>query len=308
MEKFTQPPFLKQNDTIGIVAPARKVQKEDILQAAKIFESWGLKVVYGKNLFAEENQFAGSDELRKNDFQQMLDDENIKAIVCARGGYGVSRIIDHLNFNKFLQKPKWIIGYSDIGVLHCHINTNFKIQTLHSAMPAEFPSFQENSLALTSLRQQLFGEIIAFPSVESHPLYREGIAEGILVGGNLSILYSIQNTASEIDTTGKILFIEDLDEYLYHIDRMMENLKRSGKLSNLKALVVGGMTKMHDNGIPFGKTAEEIIADKVREYNYPVLFNFPAGHVEENNFALRFGEKYKLEVLPNKLSLTISEN
>lgn len=294
-KSMQQPAFLKKGDKIGIIAPARKVSKEEMLPAIEILRSWGLKVVTGKNLFKADNQFSGTDAQRAEDLQTLLDDDSVKAIISARGGYGTLRIIDKVNFKKFKKNPKWIVGYSDITVLHSHIHT-LGIETLHATMPI---NFSKNKEATESLRKALFGEELVY-KVQSHPLNRTTKSElkGELVGGNLSLLYALCGSASDIDTKGKILFIEDLDEYLYHIDRMMLNLKRSGKLSHLKALIVGGMTDMKDNAIPFGKTAEEIILDAVKEYKYPVCFGFPAGHID-TNFALYFGKKAKLKIADN---------
>jgi muramoyltetrapeptide carboxypeptidase len=289
-----QPDFLKKGDTIGIVACARKISAEELQPAIDILKSWGLNVKTGKNVFNVNNQFSGTDEERAEDLQTMLNDSSIKAIISARGGYGTVRIIDKIDFTLFKKAPKWVVGYSDITVLHSHIH-NLGIQTLHATMPINFMVDKE---ATESLRKALFGETIEYTTA-SHILNRKGTAEGMIVGGNLSLLYALSGSSSDIDTKGKILFIEDLDEYLYHIDRMMMNLKRSGKLSDLAGLIVGGMTDMKDNTVPFGKTAEEIILDAVKEYNYPVCFNFPAGHVDRN-MALIFGKKATLTVAQNE--------
>src|ERR1019366_2108550 len=282
--------YLKKGDKIGIVACARKISPKEINPAIEIFKKWGLQVVLSENLFNSAHQFSGTDEERTEDLQTMLNDASVKAVISARGGYGTMRIIDKINFTEFKKHPKWIIGYSDITVLHSHIH-NFGIETLHATMPV---NFTKNAEALESLRKALFGENLNY-EVEGHPLNRKGNAEAELIGGNLSLLYALTGSISDLDTKGKILFIEDLDESLYHIDRMMMNLKRAGKLSHLAGLVVGGMIDMKDNTIPFGKTANEIILDAVKEYNYPVCFNFPAGHVDKN-FALFFGRKIKLEI------------
>jgi muramoyltetrapeptide carboxypeptidase len=295
---MTTPPYLKKGDKIGITAPARKISKEEIQFAADTFKKWGLEVVFGKNLFGSENQYSGSDEQRTEDMQKMLDDASIRAIISARGGYGTLRIIDKLDFKIFQEKPKWIIGYSDITVLHSHIHQNFEIETLQATMPINFHKDEES---VETLKKVLFGETISY-KINSHPLNRNGKAEGTLVGGNLSLLYALKGSKSGISTSGKILFIEDLDEYLYHIDRMMISLKRAGKLSHLAGLVVGGMTDMKDNTIPFGKTAEQIISDAVKEFDYPVCFGFPAGHAQKN-LALPFGRRANLKVSGNS-SLT----
>ncbi len=285
-----QPPYLKKGDTIGIIACARKISREEMDPAVAILKSWGLEVVLGKNVFNTDCQFSGTDAERAEDLQTMLNDVSIKAVISARGGYGTMRIIDKIDFTAFKKNPKWLVGYSDITVLHSHIHT-LGIETLHATMPI---NFHKDAEALESLHKALFGEKINY-EISSHPLNRKGIAEGELVGGNLSLLYALAGSSSDIVTTGKILFIEDLDEYLYHIDRMMMNLKRSGKLSRLVGLIVGGMSDMKDNAIPFGKTAEEIILDAVKEYNYPVCFHFPAGHIDKN-LALYLGRKVKLEI------------
>ncbi len=289
------PPYLKNNDKIAIVSTARKISEKEIQPAVNKFKEWGLNVVTGNNLFKEYNQFAGTDEERISDLQNMLDDNSVKAVICARGGYGTSRIVDEIDFTGFCKNPKWIIGYSDVTVLHSHIHANFNTETLHATMPVNFNG--NTSESLESLRDALFGKKISYKAGK-FSLNRSGKAEGILTGGNLSILYSMSETRSDINTDGKILFIEDLDEYLYHIDRMIMNFKRSGKLSRLAGLIVGGMTEMKDNEIPFGKSAEEIIAEAVREYNYPVCFNFPAGHINDNR-TLILGREIRLNVNDN---------
>ncbi|MCX6232271.1 MAG: LD-carboxypeptidase [Bacteroidetes bacterium] len=288
------PPPLKAGDKIAIISTARKITSEELNPAVDCFYKWGFDVVYGKNLLKEDNQFAGTDKERAEDLQWALDDVNIKAIICARGGYGTVRIIDEIDFTKFIAKPKWIIGYSDITVLHSHIHRNFGIETLHACMPINFPADGTENEALISLRKAMLNEKIHY-KIQDYPLNRRGNAAGILVGGNLSILYSLNGTTSDINTDGKILFIEDLDEYLYHIDRMMMNLKRNGKLSNLAGLIIGGMSEMKDNTVPYGKTAEEIIAEAVAEYDYPVCFQFPCGHQEDNR-ALIIGRMAHLKV------------
>jgi len=288
------PTSLKTGDKIAIISTARKISQEELKLAIEMFRKWGFDAVYGRNLFRENHQFAGSDQERTEDLQWALDDENIKAVICARGGYGTVRIIDNIDFSKFQQNPKWIIGYSDVTVLHSHIQKQLGIETIHATMPINFPKDGNENETLTSLKNALHNNNIQY-TINSHPLNRIGNAEGILVGGNLSILYSLIGTASDINTDGKILFIEDLDEYLYHIDRMMMNLKRNGKLANLAGLIIGGMSEMNDNTIPFGKTAEEIISASVAEYSYPVCFHFPAGHQDDNR-ALILGRKIILNV------------
>ena len=290
------PNTLQKGDTIAIVSTARKLKKEELRPALKILESWGLKAVLGKTIGAEENQFAGNEELRAEDFQQMLDNPKIKAIWCARGGYGTVKMIDMLDFSAFQKNPKWIIGYSDVTVLHSHIH-NLGIETLHAQMCLDIENKTEE--ARESIRKVLFEQeySIAFNVNTYNKTFQQkhqlSSIQSKIVGGNLSVFYSLCGSSSAINTDGKILFIEDLDEYLYHIDRMMMNLKRNGVFKNLNALIVGGMTDMNDNRIPFGKTAEEIILDAVKDYNYPVFFNFPAGHIKDNQ-ALIFGREVKL--------------
>ena len=287
-----RPPALKKGDTVYFLSTAKKVSLTDIAFANNLFVEWGLNVVFGKTIAAEYHQFAGDDELRRLDFQTALNDTNIKAIICVRGGYGTVRMMDDLDYHVFMRHPKWIVGFSDITFLHTHISNTLGIQTLHASMP--FMLENKSEAAIETMRAELFGEKTHF-DIPTHPLNRAGSAKGILIGGNLSILYSITGTKSGMNTVGKILFLEDLDEYLYHIDRMMLNLKRSGKLSELAGLVVGGFTQMHDNEIPFGKNAYEIIAEHVKEYDYPICFDFPAGHISDNR-ALVMGRKYTLEV------------
>ncbi|MFC2152384.1 LD-carboxypeptidase [Bacteroidota bacterium] len=288
------PASLFKGDKIGIVAPARKIQMAEIEAAIKVFENWGLKVELGKNIFAEDRQFAGTDKQRAEDLQYMLDNPNIKAIISARGGYGTIKLLSLLDFTKFLRNPKWIVGYSDITALHAHINQNLGVKTIHGTMPLNFPKDFTEDEAIESLKRALWGDHNIY-NIRPHKFNREGNITGELVGGNLSVLCSIARTKYDIKTNGKILVLEDLDEYLYHIDRMMMNLKYSGKLENLNGLIIGGMCNMNDNEVPFGKTAYEIIYDAIKEYSYPVCYQFPAGHIE-NNYALVLGAEARLEV------------
>ncbi|MDD5508603.1 MAG: LD-carboxypeptidase [Bacteroidales bacterium] len=291
---MSTPAYLKNGDRVAIVAPARKITAEETEPAIQKLEEWGLAVVTGDHLYDSSNQFAGDDRVRAADLQNMLDDEGIRAIFCARGGYGLIRIIDRLDFSHFVRKPKWIVGYSDITVLHSHIHSHFGIETLHAVMPIHFGDPDSSADTLLSLKKALFGENLTY-RLPASPLSRIGTARGTLVGGNLSLLYGLTGTPSDLATDGKILFLEDLDEYLYHMDRMMLNLKRGGKLARLAGLIVGGMTAMKDNQVPFGKTAEEIITEVVGEYDYPVCFHFPAGHVPDNR-ALILGREALLSV------------
>jgi muramoyltetrapeptide carboxypeptidase len=289
--KTISPNFLAPGDFVGIVAPARKISEEELLPSIKILQSWGLKVKLGKHIYSSSHQFAGKDELRQEDFQTMLNDTEVKAIFSARGGYGALRIIDALDLTIFKKHPKWIVGYSDVTVFHSHIHTHTGIETLHATMPI---NFEKDAESLALLKKALFGEPLNY-TLPSHPLNRNGEVTGALVGGNLSLLYALASTPSDIDTNGKILFLEDLDEYLYHIDRMMMQLKRGGKLAKLNGLIVGSFSEMKDNTVPFGKTAEEIILDAVKEYHFPVCFNFPAGHGNKN-YPLFMGRILNLSV------------
>lgn len=292
-----QPLYLNPGDCVAIAAPARKISQQELAPAVQLLQSWGLEVVIPEHLFDEENQFAGSDDTRAALMQHLLDAPDIRAIFCARGGYGTVRIIDRLDFSNFAESPKWLVGYSDITVLHSHIHRHLGIETLHATMPINISDkeLRHPSPAVATMRRQLFGESLEY-ACPAHKLNRTGKATGLLVGGNLSMLYSLCGSESDIDTAGKILFIEDLDEYLYHIDRMMMNLKRCGHLAHLAGLVVGQMSDMHDNSIPFGRTAEEIVRDAVAEYGYPVCFNFPAGHNGTENLALKLGHPTRLTV------------
>ena len=286
-----RPAYLKKGATVAIVSSARKISRKDLQPALELLNKWQLKVIVGKTVDASQDQFAGSDAERANDFQNVLDDPSISAIWCARGGYGTVRIIDQLDFTKFLKNPKWIIGYSDITVLHSALH-KMNCESLHATMPI---NIGKNSIdCTTSLKKALFGSKIDYV-IPTHSFNRLGKAEAQMIGGNLSILYSLLGSSSAIDPHGKILFIEDLDEYLYHIDRMLMNLKRNRWFDGLAGLILGGMTQMNDNEIPFGKNALEIIRDIVAEYDFPVAFGFPAGHIDDNR-ALIMGRQAKLEV------------
>lgn len=294
------PPSLHKGDTIGIVSTARKITIKELEPAIAIIEKWGLKAKLGRTIGLEDHQFAGDDITRANDFQEMMDDTSVKAIWCARGGYGTVRIIDMLDFSKFMKSPKWIIGYSDITVLHSHLYT-MGIQSIHAQMPLDIE--KKSEATQESLKKVLFGSPYRIEYETRNTLNRIGTANGILVGGNLSVLYSLCGSKSALLTDDRILFIEDLDEYLYHVDRMIQNLKRNGLFQNLSGLIVGGMSDMNDNTVPFGRTAEEIIFDVVSEYNFPVCFNFPAGHVNNNN-ALMLGHEVSLDIHESGVRLT----
>lgn len=285
------PPYLKKGDKIAVTCPAKKLPKP-MTDAVELLQSWGLDVLIGETLNAEYHQFAGDDNLRARDMQRFLDDDNVKAIIAARGGYGTVRIIDKLDFNRFAQNPKWLIGFSDITVLHAHIWANYGVQTIHGQMPVNISDASATSLE--TLRKSLFGDDVRY-EIGTHQLNRQGEADGALTGGNLSLLISILGSISDYSYDGTILFLEDVGEYLYAIDRMMRALKRAGKLKNLAGLIIGGFTECKDNDIPFGQTAEEIIAEVVKEYSYPVCFNFPAGHIADNR-ALVLGRTVNLKV------------
>ncbi|MDA3780570.1 MAG: LD-carboxypeptidase [Bacteroidales bacterium] len=285
------PAYLQKGDKIGIVAPARKISLGEIALAIKIIKNWGFIPLLGKDLFNSNNQFSGTDKERADDMQEMLDDKDIKAIFCARGGYGSVKIIEYLNFEKFTKSPKWIVGYSDITVFHSYINTVLNTETLHATMPINFT----NNESIELLKTTLTGSKLSY-KIKAHKYNKPGTTSGEIIGGNLSVLYSIAGTKYDIDTNNKILFIEDLDEYLYHIDRMMMNMKLSGKLDNLKGLIIGGMNKMNDNTIPYGKNAYKIINEVIKNYNYPVCFNFKAGHIEPN-LPLILGRQISLNIV-----------
>ena len=269
---------LKKGDKVVVLSTARKVSMDEIKFAITIFESWGLVVELAENLFEEDNQFAGTVSQRTQDLQSMIDRRDIKAIFFARGGYGTVQIIDNLNFSKLSQFPKWLVGYSDVTVIHSHLNKQ-ELITLHATMPINFVSNKKT--ALDSLYNVLFNNKNKI-QFKSHYLNKLGTVNGKIVGGNLSIIYSLIGSKSELDTQNKILFLEDIDEYLYHIDRMMINLDRNNILSNIKALIVGSMTNMNDNEVPFGKSANEIIHSYASKYDFPICFNFPSGHIDDN--------------------------
>jgi muramoyltetrapeptide carboxypeptidase len=262
---------------------------------------WEFQVVVGKTPGHQFNYFSGTDKERLDDLQQMMDDPKIKAILCARGGYGTGRIIDQLDFKKFIRHPKWIIGFSDITVLHSHLFSNYKIASLHAPMAAAFNDDEFKNQYVESLRYALSGKKADYKT-EANELNQTGKAKGLLVGGNLSLLANITGTPSDINTKNKILFIEDVGEYIYNIDRMMYQLKRSGKLNHLRGLIIGSFSEMKDTTIPFGQAAEEAIKALVKEYDYPVCFGFPVGHGKEN-YALKVGVKYQLNVSGNCVEL-----
>jgi len=292
------PPFLKKRDRIGIVAPAGNIPG-GLDDAIKLLESWGLEVVVGKSVTSFFHQFAGDDELRALDLQNMLDDISIKAVFAARGGYGTVRIIDQIDFSIFGDHPKWIIGFSDITVLHSHIQALFGIATVHGQMPLTIPDATKTSLE--TLRKTLFGEELSYQYM-SRDENKAGYGEGILTGGNLSILLTVSGSVSEVDYNGKILFIEDVGEYYYSIDRMLRMLKRAGKLKNLKGMIVGAFTALKDRDPGFGFSVPEMVIDLVKEYEYPVATDFPAGHID-NNKTIILGKAVTLRVQEKSVTL-----
>lgn len=296
------PPFLKPGDTIGITCPAGYMSYEKAATCIATLQHWGYKVKVGKTLGSESaNYFSGSDEERLAEFQRFLYDDDVKAILCARGGYGCSRIIDKLNFKKFRKRPKWIIGFSDVTVFHAHIYSNYKTASLHAPMAAAFNEEGFNNEYVKSLKNALEGKKTKY-TVPVHEFNRKGEAVGELVGGNLSLLVHVNGTISDIKTKGRILFLEDIGEQLYSIDRMLLGLKRAGKLEKLAGLIVGGFTDTKDTDRPFGKTVYELINELVKDYDYPVCFGFPVSHSKEN-YALKVGVGHKLKIAAKKVVL-----
>jgi muramoyltetrapeptide carboxypeptidase len=301
------PRYLKKGDTIGITAPAGYISAEEVAPSIQLMESWGYKINVGDTIGKKDFTFAGTDEERLTDFQKMLDDPKVKAIMCARGGYGSIRILDKINWTRFKTRPKWIIGFSDITVLHAHINRNFGIATIHSKMCNSFPDDWSKAEpiqieTIESIHKALSGEKMKYEATPNSN-NRLGIAEGNLVGGNLKTLETLAGSASDLYTAGKILFVEDTGEYMYSIDRMFWSLKRTGKLSRLKGLIVGGFkVKTDADTEDFGETLEQIVLEKIQNYKYPVCFDFPVGH-QKNNFALKCGIKYRIHISTDSVSL-----
>jgi muramoyltetrapeptide carboxypeptidase len=295
------PPYLKKGDTIGIICPAGFMPKNKVETCITTLKVWGYKVVVGKTVGNQFNYFSGTDEERLNDLQTMLDDANIKAILCARGGYGISRIIDKINFRKFKKNPKWIIGYSDVTLLHSHISKQLNIATLHSPMAAAFNDDGDKNKFILSLQKTLKGNKTNY-NCNPNSFNKIGIASGELVGGNLAMIAHTIGTKSSYDTKNKILFLEDIGEYIYNIDRMLIQLKRSEVFESLAGLVIGSFTDTKDTTIPFGKNVNTIIQEHTSEYHFPVCFNFPVGHQAEN-VALKIGVNYTLNVGNKKVAL-----
>ncbi|RBL92560.1 S66 peptidase family protein [Chitinophaga flava] len=302
------PPYLKPGDIIGITCPAGYIKKEEILPSLRIMESWGFNIRIGQTVGARDYSFGGTDAERAKDMQAMLNDTNVKAIMCGRGGYGAARIIDQLDFSRFQKNPKWVIGFSDITALHCHINRHFGIATLHSKMCNSFPDDFSKAEPIVqdtimSIYQALTGKKMQYTAAPD-PNNRKGTARGILIGGNLSVIQSVSGTDSEIDTNGKILFLEEVGEYLYNLDRMLNTIQRSHKFDNLAGLIIGGFNRLKpdDPGEEFGRTVYDMVKEKVKNFKYPVCFNFPVGH-QKNNYALKCGMMHTLTVADDKVTL-----
>ena len=294
--KLIKPEYLKKGDTVAIVAPSGVLKNYNsyILKAKELLKSWELEVVIGENVFNDNGHFAGTDNQRSADFQLALDDKSIKAIWCARGGYGAMRVIDNLNFEKYKENPKWIVGYSDITAIHNNLHNN-KSESIHGIMCKSLEKIDVyNNKSVLLLKKSLFGEKLSY-TIEGNNYNIEGNSNGQLIGGNLTLLHCLLGSESSIDTDGKILFIEDLGEYLYHIDRMLISLKRAGYFDNCKGLIVGDFTDMRKNTTPFGRNLKELILDIVEEYDFPVSFGFPAGHGEKN-YPMILGREINLEV------------
>ena len=304
--KLIKPEYLKKGDTVAIVAPSGvlKNYKGYMLKAKELLKSWGLEVSIGENVFNDNGHFAGTDNQRSADFQLALDDKSIKAIWCARGGYGAMRVIDNLNFEKYKENPKWIIGYSDITAVHNDLHNN-KSESIHGIMCKSLEKIDiDNNESISLLKKTLFGEKLSY-TIEGNNYNIEGNSNGQLIGGNLTLLHCLLGSESSIDTDGKILFIEDLGEYLYHIDRMLISLKRAGYFDNCKGLIVGDFTDIRKNTTPFGRDLKELILDIVREYDFPVSFGFPAGHGEKN-YPMILGREINLEVSKQQSTINFS--
>ncbi len=288
-EKLIQPPYLKTGDTVAIVAPSGvlKNRTKEVQQAKELLKNWGLHVVIGKHVFSQDNHFAGTDDERCEDFQKALDDPKISAIWCARGGYGTVRVLDKLNYTKFKGNPKWLIGYSDITALHNQIH-NLGFESIHALMCTslqdDLSTIEET---ISTFKDAIFGKALSY-TLEGSQYNKSGTVSAPIVGGNLTILHTMLGSKTSIDTSGKILFIEEIGEYKYHVDRMLQSLKRAGYFENCKGLIVGDMSKMRKNTTLWGTSIEQLILDALSDYDFPIAFNMHAGH-EKDNRALILG-------------------
>lgn len=295
------PPYLKKGDIIGIVCPSGFMPRKKAETCIEVLTQWGYRVKIGKTLGNQFHYFSGTDAERSADLQAMLDDTEVKAVLCGRGGYGLSRIIDELDFKKFKKNPKWLIGFSDITVLHAHVYSQLHIASLHAPMAAAFNDGEYEKEYVQSLRKALKG-IAANYSCDAHQLNLPGKAAGELVGGNLSLVAHLVGSRSAFKTKGKILFLEDVGEYIYNVDRMFIQLKRNGMLDGLAGLIIGGFTEMKDTTIPFGADVFTIIHSHIKDLGYPVCFDFPVSH-GKNNYALKVGVKHQLSITEKKVLL-----
>ncbi len=286
------PPYLKKGDTIGLTCPAGYMAEKKAQTCIAVLQQWGFEVMVGKTLGSKsKNYFSAPDAQRRDELQAMLDDENIKAILCARGGYGVGRIIDQLDFTQFKKNPKWIIGFSDVTVLHSHLFSKVKVASLHAPMASAFDA-GENKF-IRAFHDAITGKKAKY-SCATHPFNKAGDVSAELVGGNLALLAHLVGTPSDINTKNRILFIEDIGEFIYNVDRMLYQLKRSGKFKGLAGLIVGRFTDMHDTELPFGKRVYKLIKEITDEYDFPVCYDFPVSH-EKENYALKVGVRYNLK-------------
>nr|WP_321232701.1 LD-carboxypeptidase [uncultured Psychroserpens sp.] len=302
-----QPPYLKAGDTVAIVAPSGilKNRNDEVAQAVALLKSWGLNAIVGKHVFSKADHFAGTDDERCEDFQRALDDPKISAIWCARGGYGTVRILDKLDYTKYKKQPKWLIGYSDITALHNQFH-NEGFQSIHALMCVSLTKdLNDIKASLDTFKSTIFGNPINY-TLEGSTYNRIGEARGQLVGGNLTMLHTMLGSQTSIDTTGKILFIEEIGEYKYHIDRMLQSMKRAGYFDNCSGVLVGDMSKMRKNTTPWGTSVEQLILDALADYDFPIAFHMPAGH-EKDNRAMVLGKSIKLKVEKGK-STIVFEN
>ncbi|HUX57709.1 MAG TPA: LD-carboxypeptidase [Bacteroidales bacterium] len=299
--KKIQPEYLKPGDEVAIISPSFFIDEEKVAGAVTVLNQWGLKVRVGRNALKRNGSFAGSDKERLCDLQEMTDDSEIKAVICSRGGYGISKIINNVDFSALKINPKWYVGFSDITVLQMWLNEVYGIISVHGEMPLNFSSHARNGEVLRSLQQALFGDL--HPCIWEGHFLNSSNAVGEMTGGNLSLIYSLAGTPAEPETKGKILFIEEVGEYYYHIDRMLTSLKLAGKLEGLSALVIGGMNDIKDAKLPWSKSIEKTIYSVVGEYGYPLFFNFPAGHIADNR-AFYIGKQAKIEIKGKKATLT----